>query len=152
MERSLASKVALLLVAVACVWLDYAVVSGIHRFIWDRQAADIQDVPIYAAAKQVAYLPSEIVKDSPGERCPEMSFEATDSSYLVQTFYKTTLIGNDRLPKRDWLGDGWFYPPHNPVTFYRKAGGVFQRLIVYTAAGDGQQVPTHTQIWLCVMH
>ncbi len=90
MERSLASKIALLLVAVACVWLDYAVVSGIHRFIWDRQAADIQDMPIHAGVQQ--------------------------------------------------------------VSFYRKARGVFQRLVVYTAAGDGQQVSTHTQIWLCAMH
>lgn len=113
-----------------CLIFSLVFVSNAFRvFVTDRQPATIYEIPLYPQAGKVTYTSSEKSKV-----CQKASFETTDDPGKVQTFYFDILLRNGELVKRNWLGDGVFYPEANPVSFYRKAWGGMQQLDVHTSS------------------
>jgi hypothetical protein len=116
------------------------------RFVADRQPAGINDIPIYPGASLIEhnYTSGDVPFDL--SDCPATAFLSVDSAEAVQGFYKHALLDTNDMLKNGWMGDGLFYPQTESVDYYRKAGGIMQRMEIATSSSDGK---TRTTIHLC---
>jgi hypothetical protein len=141
-------KIALIVAVVACVAVTLTVGIGVVRYFADRSPAVIHDIPIYPGAGILEYSDAPDQQSPDFTDCSRVAFTAVSDQARIQDYYKSTLIHDRNLLKRDWVGDGIFYPDINPVRFYRKASGGMQVLEVGTSSATSQTLVT---IWLCKM-
>lgn len=136
-------KLILIFLIVVCLAVTWTVgVEATRYFVWDREPASITDVPLYSGSMDLAFK-----TDVGADHCSEMSYNVADTAARVQAFYSEALVRSKSLIKRNWLGDGLFYPETDTVRFYRKARGGMQVLSVYTAPPN--RGITQVKIELC---
>jgi hypothetical protein len=141
------SRIKLLLVVVSLfAVLSFILIGATVRFISDRQPANIKDIPVYSGASSIDYNYNPTIAPADASGCTELTFTSSASEESVHDFYKKTLINDDIILKNGWVGDGLFYPQTHSVSFYRKAGGIMQRVRLTTAPAGGKTLAT---IYLC---
>lgn len=130
---------------VTCMVILLGIYFLLFRLVADRQLANIEDMPLYPQAKTIQTM--ETATSEPDySRCQARSFTTSASEDLVQDFYKSTLISDKSLAKRDWVGDGIFFPETNNVHFYRESSQSMQRLQITTVSTVDA---THVLLELC---
>jgi hypothetical protein len=148
MKINLRKAVVPIVLLLACVALGIIMINFVVRFAADRQPASISDIPIYPHTFSVQYgdKPHFLAADMGLDGCPSLSFATLDGEAAIQKFYEVTLLQDDTILKRGWVGDGALYPEREPISFYRKGRGMMQRAEITTTRAGNE---THVTIHLC---
>jgi hypothetical protein len=137
--RYIARYIALLAITAICSFSMLSFLVGVVHFIADRQLADIQDIPVYPNAQLIT---DAGFSTQDKQSCFNRLYKVPDEPQAIHEFYKNTLLYNQNILKRGWVGDGLYYPDTESVNFYRKAGGHFQKLEIATVEQVDQTLLT----------